>query len=653
MRVRPNGPDGVVVEIPRQQPYALHSTRNMPRPLQPVPTLTLAHQPPPESPGALMQLVAAVPEHLVSSEYALMPDENGIHRPWQEPLGSPILLTDTRSEDISLQRGTAVELLLDPRSLPVSVGGEQLRVAASWVLAHTPAETLIRVALHWAFACEVCHRPWSGNIHSLGFHDLSGPEPNREHLGDKPHRLIEPQVMRVVALDAACSQLTTDRADQPDPALLPTAVRTLVAEFFPCVHTRLPPTHAEVRTALWLLANDSPFDDRGDDAPSMLMAYTFGSRSVGEPQETLQQWMNLVNLDDDHPHGSWDPSEAPSDLRNDLRAANGLDLRDVAAVVDWMLPFMTLMQDEGNQLWTLPSLRTLAANALGESKEPAFAFVAEHLVTTVDQLCESIRSQHPNGQSETDAIARREQIEKQLLHRPLIQFGDGSIVPTNAPDLVYRTISLCQEAHNGQVETKRQRSQRIGRILGHSFEAVVREMCHSLGGTHLVLDRDAVDSVIEHEGGPDAKRADVVLCDADGNYVVIEATKQNLLGGIRYGDGNELAKYIDEHLRKLKQATSTSSHMTAIAVECRTPAPKNVAAIVVADLPLRHDPALASLFDDRSGTRNPPFSCGMTEFARLIALGDRGFSVPTVVLAWQMNSRGRSLGLFLSDSPYV
>ena len=340
----------------------------------------------------------------------------------------------------------------------------------------------------------------------LEFHGLSGPEENRQRLRDKAHRLIVPQLVRVIAADAVSSRRTASSDGRHDPAQWSEPVRTFAAEFLPSIQTLQPPSRAEIRTALWLLSHDSPFDGLGDDAPSMLMAYTFGSRSIGEPEESLLHWIGLVSIADDHPHGSWDEGEWPSDLRRDLRAANGLDLRDVVAVVHWMLTRMIHAQNEGNQLWTLPFIKTLAVGSLGSSAAAAIDFVAEHLITTVDQLCKSRSVLGNKGMRlKTSVTVVRKRIEQLLHDRPLIQFDDGSIIAANVPDVVHRTIELCQGAHNGQAETARHRSQRIGRILGHSFEANVRGMCHSLEGGHRVLDRETVDEVVVREGGRNAK----------------------------------------------------------------------------------------------------------------------------------------------------
>ncbi|WP_419921292.1 hypothetical protein [Candidatus Poriferisodalis sp.] len=134
-------------------------------------------------------------------------------------------------------------------------------------------------------------------------------------------------------------------------------------------------------------------------------------------------------------------------------------------------------------------------------------------------------------------------------------------------------------------------------------------------------------------------------------YLVIEATKKNLVGAIRHGNAESLDSYVDDHLTKLEQAASTSLHIKAIAAECDAPAFKSVVEIVVSDLPLRHDAALAARFDERSGKHNPPFLCGITEFTRLIEFGHRGCSVPTLIQAWRLNAHGRSLGLYLSIHP--
>ena len=104
------------------------------------------------------------------------------------------------------------------------------------------------------------------------------------------------------------------------------------------------------------------------------MSLTFGVRSIGEPEETLLQWRGLLGLRDDHPHGSWGPGQAPSQLRADLRTSTGLDLRDVAVAVWGMLDAMTKLQHEGNQLFTRAALLSFVREALGDSAESALAF---------------------------------------------------------------------------------------------------------------------------------------------------------------------------------------------------------------------------------------------------------------------------------------
>ena len=183
------------------------------------------------------------------------------------------------------------------------------------------------------------------------------------------------------------------------------------------------------------------------------------------------------------------------------------------------------------------------------------------------------------------------------------------------------------------------------------FEARVTEICHSFGRGHFVIDSDVIDKVMDSEVGRGAKRADVVVGDSDGNYLVIEATKRNLRLGIRYGDREALDSWADSHLGKLEQATSTAEHLHAITASCSAPPPRQIACLVVGDLPLRQDVVLSAVFDARSGKRQLPFLCGITEFEMLIEPGQLGFSVPTVVSAWQHHRTDVSLGLFLSTHP--
>ena len=234
--------------------------------------------------------------------------------------------------------------------------------------------------------------------------------------------------------------------------------------------------------------------------------------------------------------------------------------------------------------------------------------------------------------------------------RPQLAWGRQRC-PSVDPDAVHGTIECCQRAHNGQVETPPRRRQRIGNALGGFFEARVRQLCHGLGNSYLVIDSDVIDEVMDREAGRDSKRADVVIGDNYGCYLVLEATKRNLRLGIRYGDQEALDSWADEHLGKYQQAEATADHLHAIAAECNAPTPRNIACVVVGDLPLRQDIALSAVFDARAGRRLPPFLCGITEFEMLVELGQTGFSVPSVACAWQHSGTDVSLGLYLTNHP--
>ncbi|MYE57651.1 MAG: hypothetical protein F4X30_11330 [Acidimicrobiaceae bacterium] len=647
--------DRLRVTVTSQTALVLIAAKYLPRPLRDLPTVILGNTLPADSPGALMSAVAGLPDHMTHQQVIMMPDsDSGLYQPWREPSGSALLLRAPTAYEISFQRKAAIRLLVDPETLPVPPVGQVLCRAAEAVLGTAQSETLLRVALHWAFACEISHRPWAHNRTVLRHHALSAPEPNRQRLNDAPHRLIVPQTVRLIATDAVCSRSYTDAAAAYDPGRLSASARSLVAAFLPSAVTGRHPAHSEIRSALWILAYCSPFESLGDEAPAMLMAHTFGTRSIGEPQEALRHWCELLSLRDDHPHGSWGPGHAPSDLRADLRSASGLEMRDVAAAVHWMLTAMMAVQDGGNQLFTHETLVQLAENTLGDAAEAALAFAGEHLTATVGQLRDSLRLDDVavTGDSRADAAAHRRCIEQRFVERPFIRFDDGTVVPVGIPDAVYGTIELCQAAHRGQDETPGQRRQRIGNTLGYFFEARVREMCHSLDGrSHLVLDSDVIDEVMDHEVGRDTKRADVVIGDNDGNYLVVEATKRNLLAGIRYGERAALESWVEDHLGKREQALTTAEHLRAITAACNVPPPRSVACLVVGDLPLRQDVGLSAIFDARSGTRLRPFLCGITEFEILLERGRWGFSVPTVALAWQYSGTDESLGLFLSQHP--
>lgn len=643
MYVRQIGADAFLVRADGAPQQVFHVNKNMPRDLTQVPTLVTPHRPDPSQPGALAVSAGLLPYHQSVDEVVLMPDLTGsdIVQPWREARGSAVLLHDEAAADISFQRDMAMELTLDPSSLHISPLGSQVRRAAKFVLSQTQPETLMRIGLHWAFACEASNRPWVHDRRALGHHGLETPELDRQKIHEQAYRLVVPQMARVIALDAACIR---NRADASyDPSTLSDLVRNLVAEFFPSIVNGEFPTHPEIRTAIWVLSHDSPFEIVGDNALSMLMAQTFGLRSTGEPHLAPLHWAKLTGLPDNHPYRKWKPGQAPSDLRADLRTSSGLDLRQVASAVSWQLTVMVGTQNAGNQLWTPPVLAAQGPEQHIEAMTHHLDFAQDHLVISAGELRAALLDDGDSDDTPSSAVARRKQIEMLCHERPLVQFDDGTLIPVSLADVAHRTIEMCQEAHNGQKETARRRSRRIGNILGYCFEAHVREMCHSVGNLHFAIDSTVIDEVIDRDVSKNAKRADVIIGDVDGNYLIVEVTKQNLLGGIRYADEDALERWVAEHRHKHQQTISTAEHLVKITTEAQAPPPKTISTLVVGDLPLLQSVGLSVLFET-----GPPFLCGITEFDRLIELGREGFHVPVIVGKWQHSGSDESLGLFLS-----
>ena len=605
--------------------------------------------------------VALWPEYEGCRELTFAPDlpeipEHGLELPWVEAPGSGVLVPEQTASELALRRNVGVWVVLDARNLPIPVVGEVLSCAAEAVLGRAHPETVLRVALHWAWACEACQTPWPENHQILAQHTLSVPSPVRTVLDAAPQPLIAPQIARLTALDAVCSRRYTNAAASYHAAALSILECGLVEEFFPSLLAGRPPSHPEIRSALWVLSQGSLFDSVGGDGPAMLAAETFGRRSTGTPQDALRHWSDLLSLPDDHPDGSWFPGRAPSDLRADLLTPAGIEMRIVAGAVNLMLTHMALAQNAANQLHTLMSLLAMARRPFRHpDAEPALTFATEHLVTTVHQLRETLDLDDaltsPTGLQD-DAAARRRRIEEHGIAHPFLICDDGTLVPTvSLADVAHGTIELCQAAHNGQSEAPGQRRQRIGDDLGRFFEALVAGKCHSLGGSHWVIGSADIDKAMNQVAGAGAKRADVIVGHIDGHYLVVEATKRNLRPGIRYGAQADLDAWADAHLGKLEQATSTANHLRAITAHLGMPAPRSVATLVVGDLPLRQDIGLSLIFARRSQRQLPPFLCGIIEFEILIEMGQRRWSVPSLVTAWQHNGGSVSLGRYLTDHP--
>lgn len=162
MRARQLDADTFMVGLDTEPVDVLHVSKYMPRRTQELPAVYLPRRPKPQ-PGALATYAGLLPVHYTIEKVTIMPEfhGSGIEQPWKEPRGSALLVPKEVADDLSLRRSLPVELLVDPDSLQVSPIGDALRDAAGHLLACAQPEQLMRVAIHFAFACEVAHRPWS------------------------------------------------------------------------------------------------------------------------------------------------------------------------------------------------------------------------------------------------------------------------------------------------------------------------------------------------------------------------------------------------------------------------------------------------------------------------------------------------------------
>ena len=647
----------VLIALERVPLRALLVARHLQRPPRPFPVCTLRVPIAPSAPGALAVEVGAIPAHYWEMQLVFPPVHPGLalSEPWNEPGTSGIFLPGTVAGDLTVRRNLSTMLLLEPHDLPIPASGSELQRAAQSVLQDAQPETLLRVAMHWAFACDVALRDWDGHDDTLLHHSLSVPLQNAAHVEDAANRLVISQSLRVVAVDAIARDLArTKSGGLRDCYDVAPPLEALVYAYFPSLARGDAPTHAEIRTALWLLAFETPFDDISDSPLASLMAVTFGRQSIGDPHEALDRWLRLVNTPDGHPHGTWTTKDAPSELRRSLRTAEHLDLRDVAILVRDVLPLMILFQDVGNQLWTARALAEVRRGVQDRDFSTAWSFLARKLVRQVhglDNPRSGVVAEIDLEDSDSNMIARRKAIEQWLIERPFLGFGDGTLIPIGLPDTAYGVIRAC-ETFGDRMEQRDRAPQWVGNLLGLCFQASVVELAHAVQRGHRVLDVDVIDQVMDSVAGKDAKRADLVIGDAQGQYVVIEVTRRNLRGGIRYGDEEALREWADGQLGKLQQVESTEANLDEIASAGGWMRPRQSTGLVVCDLPLPQTLGLRALFDRQSGVHRAPFICSIAEFEVLVAKAQSGWSVPSLVLAWKQSRPDRPLGHFLTQWPH-
>ena len=657
LTIRRSSGDGLLVGIERPARLMVLVARYLVGPVRPFPVCAVRIPLAPSALGAFAVEVGAIPHQYCVQELLFPPAHPGrtLAEPWGAPVASDLLLPGNIASELTLRRSLSATLQLDPRDLPVPAGGSELCRAADHVLQRARSETVLRVAMHWAFACEVSHQRGDERDNALLQHPLCVPRENAGQIRASAKRLVPPQSLRVVAVDAVARKLAdaspTDRTSSYEAS---PAIRALVCVYFPSLTRGEPPSNAEIRTALWLLAFDSPFDEMPGSPVASLMALSFGRRSIGEPYEALDRWLGLVNTPDDHPYGTWAANDAPSCLRSALCTTEDLDLREVVALVRDALPLMVHFQEVGNQLWTAAALAALLRGLQDRDRSEAWSFVERTVIRQIHELddgwiCALGKGDHVEAAG--DAIARRKAVEQWLIERPFLGFSDGVLIPVGLADTTYGVIHACEAVvdHAGRREIG---PQWVGKVLGLYFQASVTELAHTIPRGQSVLDVDVIDRVVDSVASKEAKRADLVIGDALGGYVVIEATRRNLRGGIRYGDEYALGEWADIHLGKLQQVESTEACLAEIARAGGWVQPRQSVGLVVCDLPLPQTRGLRALFDEQSGDRRPPFICNIAEFELLVRKAHAGNSVPSLIVAWQQSRPDIPLGHFLAQWPH-
>ena len=641
----------VLAAVSRPDDPALYLQKYLPRDIRPLDTITLPFERPAHAPGALAGIVGAMPHHYCNRVVAMPRRYPGValSQPWQEPEGSALLVPSAATWELTLRRNMQGALLLDPHELPVPASGSQLLRAAQAILENAQREALLRIAFHWAFACDVSHLSHLSASPALLQHSLSAPVENLGRIEGAGDRLVVPQAVRLVAIAAASQASAAPVGKEFRYESVPTPLKTLVNEYFPSFVEATPPTPAEIRTALWLLSFESVFEDVAEEPLPRLMAHTFGKQSVGEPHNDLARWLNLVNMRDDHPYRAWDPKAAPSNLRGALCLTGDLDLRYVAQLARQVLPTLIASQHAANQLWTIPALVGATAGHEVLVLAAAWQFLVTNLVRETSELT-GPRGPGANapdlGDIAGDPIPIRKEIERWLIERPILRFDDGVIIPIGLPETVHGVISAIETSAGREARDGKKR-QLAANILGGCFQAYVTELAHAVDDRHRILG----DDVIDLASPPGEKRGDLVIADPDGLYLVIEATRRSLRGDIRYGDKEALERWAGEHLGKLGQAQATASSLHKATANASWAPPRESTCLVVCDLPLLPTMGLQEVFRQISGLRHPPFICSISEYELLIAFGQRGFSVPSLVMAWQQGRRDIPLGHFLSGWP--
>jgi hypothetical protein len=565
-------------------------------------------------------------------QYQVLPRDvdAGVVPLWQDDPESPLLVPSAFVEERLWKREWAARTVCTPSEVGVTVPPYAISQVAWSVLVRADATAVSLILAHLGrvsdrFRCDP-------DVLEQLVRSMHPPPAVRGRLlaearGGRP--LFNPRGVTWVLRELAA-------ADAParDPFLtwVPTGndpASHLGRAWFRCLAGQERPALDEVLLAAWMLqevfhGTNAQIDHGHDHVLSMVttLGYRFGSGS--DWLQTLHRWLAIWTMDDDHP-AVVNVAPLPSELRRLYASRRGVPVDRFLAgtwaicVRLWfaMDPSGHVMAGEPSDFFSFP----LDTGPVVFSDEFITAF-RNACVMTLDAFAAEARKE-PAGPAygglgtltQTDSLACR--------NAPVIEFPDGRLVVISVDLLAQRVVAT--------------HDLRLGRsaassALGKMFEAYVSQQIDRLSDRSIVLDESEITSLV----GINSQRCDALVVH-ENVYLAIEIATQRLSRDVAAGEVSSINEMATRYQHEADQAVATLAALDDIIPARHLPRVHGKAHLVVTDTPIPHSPAFLARLSALHSGRSPKFICSVDELELLVALGVRGWSVPSAVLGWQQS----------------
>lgn len=638
----------LLVSQQRQQEPAFHIAEFPPVQPQPLSSdgmlLTLPRPQHPDVVEELRLLLVELPVSRYQPPFAYLPAaaDGALALPWTTDRRTGLLAPGRVWADKRFEEQWPIAIMITPSTVGVPGAAPDMAHVAWRVLVQVDREALARILAAYAFRLEILNQ---GSELALDLAEQLQLPPGlhppliAEIRAGRP--FLDPRCLRWILQELAVAATIRGwgpQLDAPEPVDTE-SVHLLEHVLFPhTLRAGIPPPHAEILRAIWLLHDGfqhdkTPGTTKLDNVLSITASLGFGHRQRDRWFDRLNQWRRVWEVPDDHAAIASNPSAAdqgfrPSDLRHVFRERTTLDVGAWMAGGLGIVSRFVLRVVEGRPHITLPE-HIPFTTAKGRSS-PALTNTLERLTARLGELGNALVHELQQAGVTYDGLGTTPGHDSAaMIDNPvLILPDDGAWAPLGLNLLVDavanlpRTVAL-SDGHLGK-------TRQLGGLIGHMFEAAVADLIAKLHPRHHTLSEHDLACVT----GRDQSLADGIIGHGP-RYLVVEASVQTLGRHIARGAPNAVRRRCKDYHKKADQAEATLTHLHDIAQFHDRPRPEAATYIVVTDVPLTLNPAIAKELRAQRPDRNPKFVCSLEEFEALLELGDLGWEIPAAVIGWQ------------------